>query len=145
MVRTTVDQRRVLPPTPSKHRPTSDPGTIVPVSDDERSTDRTGPTGTTRLFPIIGDPITYVESPTRLTATLRERDHDGICIPRQVSAEDLGTVMAGLTAATNVDGILVTMPHKFTAVDFCATSSERAKRLKFLSVIRRNPDGLRNV
>lgn len=98
----------MLPPTPSKHRPTSDPGTIVPVSDDEGSTDMTRPTGTTgttgttRLFPIIGDPITYVESPTRLTATLRERDHDGICIPRQVSAEDLGTVMAGLTATENV-------------------------------------------
>src|SRR4029453_9450972 len=40
----------------------------------------------------------------------------------------------------NVDGILVTMPHKFTAFAHCATSSERAKMLGGVSVIRRNPD-----
>ena len=49
--------------------------------------------------------------------------------------------MAGLTASRNVDGILVTMPHKFTAFTHCATSSERAKMLGVVSVIRRNPDG----
>src|SRR4029453_10648346 len=41
----------------------------------------------------------------------------------------------------NVDGILVTMPHKFTAFAHCATSSERAKMLGIVSVIRRNLDG----
>ena len=48
--------------------------------------------------------------------------------------------MAGLTASRNVDGILVTMPHKFTAFALCATSSERAKMLGVVSVIRHNPD-----
>jgi shikimate dehydrogenase len=96
--------------------------------------------GATRLFPIIGDPIKYVESPMRLTRTFAERDHNGICVPMQVSASALDAVMAGLTAARNVDGILVTMPHKFTAFAYCATSSERAKMLGVVSVIRRNPD-----
>lgn len=99
------------------------------------------PTGATRLFPIIGDPIKYVESPTRLTRTLRDRNYDGICVPMQVPAEDLDAVMTGLSAAQNVDGILVTMPHKFTAFGYCATSSERAKKLNVVSIIRRNPDG----
>jgi hypothetical protein len=37
----------------------------------------------------------------------------GLVIDRvQVPADDLDTVMAGLTASPNVDGILVTMPHK---------------------------------
>ena len=40
--------------------------------------DLTYPTGATRLYPILGDPIKYVESPTRLTRTLHARDHDGI-------------------------------------------------------------------
>ena len=48
--------------------------------------------------------------------------------------------MAGLTASRNVDGILVTMPHKFTVFAHCATSSERAKMLGVVSIIRRNPD-----
>jgi shikimate dehydrogenase len=96
--------------------------------------------GATRLFPIIGDPIKYVESPMRLTRTFEARDYNGLCVPMQVAADDLDTVMAGLTASLNVDGILVTMPHKFTAFAHCATSSERAKMLGVVSVIRRNPD-----
>jgi shikimate dehydrogenase len=97
--------------------------------------------GATRLFPIIGDPIKYVESPMRLTRTFDERGYNGICVPMQVAADDLDAVMGGLTASRNVDGILVTMPHKFTAFAYCATSSERAKMLGVVSVIRRNPDG----
>jgi shikimate dehydrogenase len=97
--------------------------------------------GATRLFPIIGDPIKYVESPRRLTRTFEDRGQNGICVPLQVPADDLDVVMAGLTASLNVDGILVTMPHKFTAFTYCATSSERSKMLGVVSVIRRNPDG----
>jgi hypothetical protein len=85
--------------------------------------------GATRLFPIIGDPIRYVESPMRLTRTFEARDYNGICVPMQVPADDLDAVMAGLAAARNADGILVTMPDKFTAFAHCATSSERAKML----------------
>ena len=97
--------------------------------------------GATRLYPIIGDPIKYVESPTRLTRTLHTRGHDGVCIPMQVPGDDLASVMTGLTATANVDGILVTMPHKFTAFAHCATSSTTASLLKVVSIIRRNSDG----
>jgi shikimate dehydrogenase len=97
--------------------------------------------GATRLFPIIGDPIKYVESPQRLTRTFGERSYNGLCVPMQVPADDLDTVMAGLAVSRNVDGILVTMPHKFTAFIHCTTSSERAKLLGVVSVMRRNPDG----
>jgi shikimate dehydrogenase len=49
--------------------------------------------------------------------------------------------MTGLTALSNVDGILVTMPHKSAAFAYCTTSSERARKLGVVSVFRRNPDG----
>jgi shikimate 5-dehydrogenase len=55
--------------------------------------------GATRLFPIIGDPIKYVESPMRLTSTFGARDYNGICVPMQVPADDLDAVMAGLPPA----------------------------------------------
>ncbi len=96
--------------------------------------------GATRLFPIIGDPIMYAESPMRFTRTLQERNYDGACVPIHVPAEDLDRVMAGLTATLNVDGILITMPHKLAMLAFCATSSERARMLGAISVARRNPD-----
>jgi shikimate dehydrogenase len=97
--------------------------------------------GASRLFPIIGDPIRYVESPVWLTRTLAERDSHGVCIPMHVPGPALGAVMAALAAVGNVDGILVTMPHKRSAFTHCATSSDHARVLGAVSVIRRNPDG----
>jgi len=97
--------------------------------------------GASRIFPIIGDPIKYVESPVWLTRTFAEREHNGLCIPMQVPSESLEASMAGLSATPNVDGILVTMPHKYTAFAHCTTSSDRARIFGVVSVIRRNPDG----
>jgi shikimate dehydrogenase len=97
--------------------------------------------GETRLYPILGDPITAVKSPERLTRGFAIRGHNGICVPMQVPQGDLEAVMHGLSLVPNVDGLLITMPHKFTAFTFCDTSSERAKLLGVVSVIRRNPDG----
>jgi shikimate dehydrogenase len=59
----------------------------------------------------------------------------------QVPEGDLEVVMHGLARTLNVDGVLVTMPHKRAAFNHCATSSRRAKMLGVVSVIRRNPDG----
>ena len=97
--------------------------------------------GETRLFPIIGDPITYVKSPERLTGGFAARGHNGICVPMQVPEGALERVMQGLTLIPNIDGLLVTMPHKFTAYTYCATSSERSRLLEVVSVMRRNADG----
>lgn len=97
--------------------------------------------GETRLFPIIGDPIIFVKSPQRLTSGFEERGHNGICVPMQVREADLESVMNGLSLIPNIDGLLITMPHKFTAFTYCASSSKRAKLLGVVSVIRRNPNG----
>ncbi|MBB3181073.1 shikimate dehydrogenase [Variovorax sp. Sphag1AA] len=59
----------------------------------------------------------------------------------QVAEADLEVAMRAFAHTSNVDGLLVTMPHKFTAFAYCATSSETAKMLGVVSVIRRNPDG----
>jgi shikimate dehydrogenase len=96
--------------------------------------------GETRLFPIIGDPIAYVESPDRFSRTLAEREFVGLCVPLHVPASRLDPVMAGLSATDNVKGVLVTMPHKFSALDYCASVSDRARTLGAVSVMRRNPD-----
>jgi shikimate dehydrogenase len=97
--------------------------------------------GATRLYPIIGDPIKYAESPARLTAVFKERGHNGLCIPMLVAKGNLDTVMPALTGIANVDGILVTMPHKADAFTYCSTSTRRAERLEVVSVMRRNPAG----
>lgn len=97
--------------------------------------------GATRLFPIIGDPIRSVQSPARLTSSFSAQGYNGICIPMQVPETSLERVMAGLAATPNVDGLLVTMPHKGAVYRYCATRSERSRLLENVSVIRRNADG----
>ena len=97
--------------------------------------------GETRLFPIIGDPVQYVKSPERLTSGFAARGYNGVCVPMQVPEDDLESVTHGLTLVANIDGLLVTMPHKFTAYTYCTTRSERSKLLEVVSVMRRNADG----
>lgn len=99
------------------------------------------PNGASRLFPIIGDPIRYVESPVSLTRTLGERGHNAACIPLEVPEGALDVVMKALAVTANVDGILVTKPHKFIASTYCATVSDRTRLLGIVSTIRRNADG----
>jgi shikimate dehydrogenase len=97
--------------------------------------------GETRLFPIVGDPIIYAKSPERLTLGFAARGHNGICVPMQVRQGDLDGSMRGLSLTGNVDGLLITMPHKTTSFAYCATSNERASLFGVVSVMRRNQDG----
>lgn len=97
--------------------------------------------GATRLFPIIGDPIKFVKSPQQLTFGFEARDYNGLCVPMQVAKADLEPVMQALALTGNVDGLLVTTPHKFPAFVYCATSSDTARLLGCVSVMRRNTNG----
>ncbi|WP_144110610.1 shikimate dehydrogenase family protein [Paraburkholderia sp. BCC1886] len=97
--------------------------------------------GATRLFPIIGDPIGFVKSPQQLTRGFAARNFNGLCLPMQVGQADLEAVMRALGRTGNVDGLLVTMPHKSAAYAHCATASATAQRLECVSVMRRNADG----
>src|SRR6476646_1814057 len=90
--------------------------------------------GETRLYPLLGDPITAVKSPARLTRGLEARGHNGICVRMHVPQADLEGVMHGLSLVPNVDGLLITMPHKFAAFRHSASSSERARLLGVVSV-----------
>jgi shikimate dehydrogenase len=100
-----------------------------------------GLSGATRLYPILGDPVTAVQSPQQLTRGFERRGHNGICVPMQVPRGALQSVMLGLSHTPNVDGLLITMPHKFDAFTLCSSSSPTSKLLGVVSVIRRNPDG----
>lgn len=116
------------------------PGESAPVSNDRRMKPEMLD-GATRLFPIIGDPIRFVKSPQQLTDGFAARDYNGLCVPMQVAKADLQPVLQGLTLTANVDGLLVTMPHKTSAFAFCATTSDTARLLGCVSVMRRNADG----
>lgn len=97
--------------------------------------------GALRVYAIIGDPVAQVKSPAGVTQALRTRGHDAIVVPFRVPPAGLRAFFAGLQSARNVDGAIVTVPHKFAACDLCARMSARARFLGAVNAMRRTPDG----
>src|SRR5207247_2969279 len=68
--------------------------------------------GTTRLYGLVGDPLTTAKSPELLNRLFVEQRTDAVCIPFQVEADHLSAFVTGARAMKNLSGVLVTMPHK---------------------------------
>ena len=62
-------------------------------------------------------------------------------MPAHVAPSDLAAWLAGVSLAKNVDGIIVTVPHKFACFDLCATASDSARFLHTVNTMRRNANG----
>jgi shikimate dehydrogenase len=97
--------------------------------------------GATRVHVIVGDPIAQVKSPAGVTQAFAQAGRDAVCIPAHVAPSDLMAWTKGVSLAQNVDGIIVTVPHKFSCFELCSTTSERASFLKAVNTMRRNADG----
>ena len=97
--------------------------------------------GETRVLAIIGDPIAQVKSPASMTQTLQERGRNAVLVPVHVAPADMDAFINGASLARNIDGIIVTVPHKFSASKHCASASERAQFLGAVNIMRRNADG----
>jgi shikimate dehydrogenase len=97
--------------------------------------------GTTRVHFIVGDPIAQVKSPAGVSQTFRDRGHNAVVLPAHVTPTAFPTWLRGVSEAQNVDGIIVTIPHKFSAFKLCSSTSERASLLCAANTMRRNPDG----
>ena len=97
--------------------------------------------GATRVHFIVGDPIAQVKSPSGVTQAFESHGRNAICVPAHVAPADLAAWKEGVSLSKSVDGIIVTVPHKFACFELCATASERATFLRTVNTMRRNPDG----
>lgn len=99
------------------------------------------PTGATRLHIIIGDPIAQVRSPAGVSQAFADDGSDAIMVAVQVAPADLPDLLATMTRVKNLDGIVVTIPHKFACYQACASATERAHFIGAVNLMRRGPDG----
>jgi shikimate dehydrogenase len=97
--------------------------------------------GATRVHFIVGDPIAQVKSPAGVTQAFHAAGRDAVCMPAHVSPAELREWALGVSKAQNVDGIIVTVPHKFACFDLCGSTSDRAAFLQAVNTLRRNADG----
>jgi shikimate dehydrogenase len=97
--------------------------------------------GDTRLFAIIGDPIAQARSPMLFNQLFAEVGANSILVPMQIPASHLQTAVAGLKAVANLDGIVVTVPHKVTITEAVDVLGPNAQRVGAVNCMRRLPDG----
>lgn len=99
------------------------------------------PSGTTRLYAHIGDPIFQVQAPMRMNALFRDAGMDAAMVAMQVGAADLAQVVPGLQRIGNLGGILVTVPHKFSICNYAAQHSVTVQLAGAANALRRQTDG----
>ena len=97
--------------------------------------------GTTRLYGLVGDPLTTAKSPELLNRLFIEQRTDAVCVPFRVEADDLSAFVTGARAMRNLSGVLVTMPHKQRMLAFVDELHPTARQVGALNVIRCHDDG----
>jgi len=78
--------------------------------------ERTSISPKTRVYALIGNPVTHSMSPAIHNAAFVELDLDSIYVAFQV--EDVRSAMAGMRALDNFRGMSVTIPHKIEVMQY---------------------------
>jgi shikimate dehydrogenase len=91
--------------------------------------------GETRLHVIVGDPVGQTKSPAGLTAEFAARKVNAVCVPIHVTAGDFDAFMTAAKRVKNLDGIVITIPHKFAALRHCDETTERARFLGAVNLL----------
>lgn len=98
-------------------------------------------TGATRLYAIVGDPIVQVRSAEAFTQRFADEGIDAVLLPMQVSLDRVDTVIPGLIALGNLDGLLVTAPLKETLARYASRLGAAARCIGAVNALRREADG----
>ncbi len=97
--------------------------------------------GHTRVFGIIADPIHHVRGPTLFNEIFQKSGYDAVMVPLHITSAELPTVWRGLRDLRNLDGFLVTVPHKTAAAELCDAVDAAASLIGAVNVVRREDDG----
>lgn len=100
-----------------------------------------GITGTTRLFAVLGDPVAQVQAPAMLNPLFVRLGVDAVLVPVHATPERLAEVVRGLQAIGNLDGLLITVPHKIEARALADELSPSVEISGSTNAMRREPDG----
>lgn len=99
------------------------------------------PNGTMRLYGLIGDPVDQVRVPHPATERFRQRGANAALLPMHVPAAQLEQIVAALKLMPNLDGLVVTVPHKIPMAGLVDTLSERSRLVGAINLARREADG----
>lgn len=95
--------------------------------------------GNTRVFGVIGHPITHSLSPAMHNAAIGALNIDYIYVPFHVTPENLGKAMEGIRAM-EIAGVNVTIPHKERIIEYLDEVGRYAMQIRSVNTIA-NVDG----
>ena len=100
-----------------------------------------------RVFATLGDPVDIVRTPLIFPAALGRTAPgvDAVLVPLHVPPQALGTAFEALRQFGNLDGFVITKPHKEAAAKLCDELSVEARAVGAVNVARVTSDGRRII
>jgi shikimate dehydrogenase len=97
--------------------------------------------GATRLFVIIGDPVAQVKAPPIFNRLFAAAGRNAVMVPMEIPTAAFDRIFPPLLDVPNLDGIVVTIPHKSAVIPYLADVGETARVIGALNSIRRRAGG----
>ncbi|RZL87131.1 MAG: shikimate dehydrogenase [Variovorax sp.] len=97
--------------------------------------------GNTRVFLILGDPVSQVKAPQAFNHLFREHGVDAVLVPAHVSPADFAGFATQALKARNIDGLWLTIPHKSSMIPLLDHCDALGLAAGAVNAARRNADG----
>ncbi len=98
-------------------------------------------TGKADVFVMLAHPVGHAKSPGIFNEIFERKGLDSLMVPLSCRPEDFETFWAGITAAENIRGVIISVPYKTAVYRKCAAAHERAARVKSANSVLRQADG----
>jgi shikimate dehydrogenase len=98
-------------------------------------------TGNTRVVGIIADPVHHVRTPREINRLFQRRGVDAVMVAMHVTPSDLDAFVDGIRRMRNLEGLVVTVPHKASMALLCDELGPEASLVGAVNVVRRRPHG----
>ena len=98
-------------------------------------------TGKADVFVMLAHPVGHAKSPGIFNEIFEEKGLDSLMVPLTCRPEEFETFWAGITAAENIRGVIISVPYKTTVFEKCAAAHDRASRVGSANSVRRQADG----
>ena len=98
-------------------------------------------TGKADIFVMLAHPVGHAKSPGIFNEIFEQRGLDSLMVPLTCKPEDFDTFWAGLDAAENIRGVIVSVPYKQRVWEKCRDGHDRARRVASANSVRRLPGG----
>ena len=99
------------------------------------------PTGKTRLYAILADPVAHVRAAEFYNPVFQARGIDAFLVPLHVLPEDSGRCGAAPEKLRNLRGLLLTIPHKEAMVRLCDELGANGRLVGAVNTVRFTADG----